>query len=147
MTPRLVESDVIRRRLRLMEESLQYLQLLSDRSADDLRTAPLERAAGERLIQVVVDLAVDINSHLVVAGGAPAPETGRDSFPAAATVGALADDLAERLAPSAGMRNLLVHRYADIRLDLLAAGVAATLEDYPEYIRQVSAYLLSRDDS
>jgi uncharacterized protein YutE (UPF0331/DUF86 family) len=49
------------------------------------------------------------------------------------------------LAPSAGLRNLLVHRYGDVRLDLLAAGVAATLDSYSDYIRQVSAYLLALD--
>src|SRR5689334_23382432 len=123
MTPRRVERDVVQRRLRLMEESLRDLQLLADRTAADLAAAPLERAAAERLIQVVVDLAVDINSHLAVATGAPAPETGRDSFHVAAKSGVIAADLAQRLAPSAGMRNLLVHRYGDLRLDLLAAGV------------------------
>jgi uncharacterized protein YutE (UPF0331/DUF86 family) len=147
MTPRPLDSDIVRQRLRLMEETLRDLRLLADHSADDLAAAPLDRAAAERLVQVVVDLAVDINSHLAVAGGAPAPETGRDSFPAAAAVGALADDLAQRLAPSAGLRNLLVHRYADIRLDLLAAGIAATLDDYPSFIRQISTYLLSTDEN
>jgi uncharacterized protein YutE (UPF0331/DUF86 family) len=147
MTPRRVESDVVRRRLRLMEESLRDLRLLADRTADDLAAAPLDRAAAERLIQVVVDLAVDVNSHFAVAAGAPAPETGRDSFRAVAEVGVLGTDLAERLGPSAGMRNLLVHRYGDIRLDLLAAGIASTLGSYPQYIQQVSGYLLSLGDS
>lgn len=145
MTPRRAEPDIVARRLRLMEESLRDLRLLADRTAADLATAPLERAAAERLVQVVVDLAVDINSHLVVAAGAPAPETGRDSFHAAAAAGVLTEDLAQLVAPSAGLRNLLVHRYADIRVDLLAAGVSATLRAYPQYVKQVSTYLLSLD--
>jgi uncharacterized protein YutE (UPF0331/DUF86 family) len=143
MRPRRAEPDIVARRLVLMEESLRDLRLLADRTAADLAAAPLERAAAERLVQVVVDLAVDINSHLVVAAGVPAPETGRDSFHAAAAVGALTADLAQRLAPSAGLRNLLVHRYGDVRLDLLAAGISATLSAYPVYIQQASAYLLS----
>lgn len=52
-------------------------------------------------------------------------------------------DLAERLAPSAGRRNLLVHRYGDIRIDLLAEGIAATLAGYPAYIESVAAYVLA----
>ena len=146
MTPRRAEPDVVSRRLRLMEESLRDLQLLADRTAADLAAAPLDRAAAERLVQVVVDLAVDVNSHLVVASGVRAPETGRESFLAAAAIGALTADLAQRLAPSAGLRNLLVHRYGDVRLDLLAGGIAATLNAYPVYIQQVSAYLLALDD-
>ena len=39
---------------------------------------------------------------------------------------------------------LLVNRYGDIRLDLLAAGIAATLHAYPTYIAQVSAYVLAQ---
>jgi len=66
--------------------------------------------------------------------------------PTAAEIGALTADLAQRLAPSAGLRNLLVHRYGDVRLDLLAGGIAATLNAYPVYIQQVSAYLLTLDD-
>ena len=57
----------------------------------------------------------------------------------------LTPDLAQRLAPSAGLRNLLVHRYGDIRLDLLATGITATLEGYPTYIAQVSAYVLAQE--
>jgi hypothetical protein len=40
MTPRVVESDVIRRRLRLMEDSLRDLRLLADQTAEDLAAAP-----------------------------------------------------------------------------------------------------------
>lgn len=145
MTPRRLDSDVVQRRLHLMEDSLADLGLLADRTADDLAAAPLDRAAAERLIQVVVDLAVDVNGHLVVVAGEPAPETGRESFLAAAEAGVLTPDVAQRLAPSAGLRNLLVHRYGDIRLDLLAAGIAATLAAYPIYISQVSAYVLAQE--
>jgi uncharacterized protein YutE (UPF0331/DUF86 family) len=145
MTPRRLDSDVVQRRLHLMEESLSVLGLLGDRTADDLAAAPLDRAAAERLIQVVVDLAVDVNSHLVVTAGVPAPETGPESFHAVAKAGVLTPDLSQRLAPSAALRNLLVHRYGDIRLDLLATGIAATLDAYPTYIAQVSAYVLAQE--
>ena len=39
---------------------------------------------------------------------------------------------------------LVNRRYGDIRLDLLAAGIAATLDAYPTYIAQVSAYVLAQ---
>lgn len=145
MRPRRIESDVVQRRLRLMEDYLRDLRLLADRTVDDLAGAPLDRAAAERLLQVVVDLAVDINGHLALAAGEPVPETGRDSFAAAATAGAITANLADVLAPSAGLRNILVHRYGDIRLDLLVAGVGAALRCYPDYIAQVSTSLLDRE--
>lgn len=53
----------------------------------------------------------------------------------------LSTELAERLAPSAGMRNLLVHRYGTVDVGLVVAGVASTLEWYPQFVTVVSRWL------
>ena len=47
-------------RLRAMREALSELEALRSISAETLGAEPLTRAAAERLIQVVVDLAVDV---------------------------------------------------------------------------------------
>jgi uncharacterized protein YutE (UPF0331/DUF86 family) len=49
--------------------------------------------------------------------------------------------LAERLAPSAGLRNVLVHRYADIRVDLVAGAIGLVLDDFAAYVRSIAAHL------
>lgn len=124
-----------------MRETLDQLAELSGATADQLDAQPLNRAAAERLLQVVVDLAVDINGHVSVAIDHVAPATGRDSFMTAAHAGAIEDSLAERLAPAAGLRNILVHRYTDIRTDLVAGAIPEVLDGFAEYIRQVAAFL------
>lgn len=48
----------------------------------------------------------------------------------ASRAGLLPADLAERLAGSAGMRNVIVHQYAELDRDLVAAAVAKTIEGY-----------------
>ena len=47
-------------------------------------------------------------------------------------------DLAERLAPSAGLRNVLVHEYAQVDLALVARGVELARTDYRAYVREVA---------
>ena len=128
-------------RLRAMREALSELEALRSISAETLGAEPLTRAAAERLIQVVVDLAVDVNGHLVTSMTGAAPHTGHDSFLAVAAIGAISEDLAERLAPSAGLRNILVHRYVDIRTDLVAGAIPTVLDGFADYVRQTADWL------
>lgn len=94
-----------------------------------------------RLIQVVVDLAVDINGNVVTSVTGAAPHTGHASFLAMAGVGSIPEDLAERLAPSAGLRSVLVHRYADIRIDLVADAIPTVLDGFGQYVSEVADWL------
>lgn len=126
----------------MIEEALESLRALADVDEAKLRAEPLTRAAAERLIQVVVDLAFDVNGHLAAALLGRAPETGRQSFLDLATLGILDVSLAEALAPSAGLRNVLVHHYVDVRTDLVAASIGSVLELFPEYVRAVARHLL-----
>ncbi len=141
MVPDPVDHDQLGRRLRLMRQTLDELSALRTVDADRLAAEPLTRAAAERLLQVLSDLAVDVNGHLVVALTGRAPTTGRSSYLDAAGAGVLSPSLADRLAPVAGLRNLLVHRYADIRVDLVAAAVPRALDDFADYVREVAGFL------
>lgn len=145
MTPAQPDREVLGRRLRLLREALDDLGHLRGVPVERLRDEAITRAAAERLIQVVVDLAVDVNAHLAVTSLGRAPTTGRESFLLAAEVGAIDRDLAQRLAPAAGLRNLLVHRYADLRVELVADAVDSVLDGFAVYTRQVAAHLEACD--
>lgn len=144
MSPRRLDAAVVLGRLRLIGETLDQLRQLEHADVDLFTARPLDRAAAERLLQVLVDLAIDVNAHVVVASGGESPETGRESFIALGMVGALDVEFAATLAPSAGMRNILVHRYFDIRLNEVVKGVQFALEHFPNYVSAVAAYLDSQ---
>ena len=73
------------------------------------------------------------------------PAEYRASFFAAAETGALPPDLAKRLAPSAGLRNILVYQYAEADLSIIATAVDRALVDYGEYVRTVARWLRELD--
>ncbi len=50
-------------------------------------------------------------------------------------------ELAQRLAPSAGLRNVLVHEYAQVDLALVARGVELARSDSRAYVREVARAL------
>lgn len=141
MTPAGLDRQVVARRLRLLRETLDDLRPLGQLDAEALRGDPIRRAAVERFIQVLVDLAADINAHVVVAHLGAAPVTTAESFRQAAVVGMLPVALAEQLVLTAGLRNLLVHRYSDIDMTLLAGSAGKVLDAFAAYVGHVARWL------
>ncbi len=144
MTPRRSDPDVITRRLALIRSTLVDLEGMGEITIERLELEPITRAAVERFLQVLVDLAIDVNGHLLVSAGQPSPATARDSFLGLAKIGAISPALAEAIAPAASLRNLLVHRYADINLRLLADAVPTMLELTPKWLEAVATALVER---
>jgi uncharacterized protein YutE (UPF0331/DUF86 family) len=124
-----------------MRGALDSLDGLKTLDATRLAAEPLTRAAMERLVQVVVDLAVEVNAHVAVAAQAPAPTSARASFRAAATAGAIGDDLATELEGAAGLRNLLVHQYVDIDVGLLADALPSMVDGFGRYVTTVAGFV------
>lgn len=144
MTPARLDRDVVGRRLRALTDALEVLAELRGVTPRRLADQPLTRAAAERLLQVAVDLAIDVNAHVSVALLGRAPSTGRESFALMAEAGALEPALADRLAPAAGLQNVLVHRYVDIRTDLVADAVSQILDQFPGYVATMAAFVEGR---
>lgn len=141
MTPKSLDADVVRSRLALMLETLGELEALRGRTAEHLAARPLERAAAERLVQVMIDVAIGINAHIVAALAGRAPETGRQSFEQLGELHVIDGDRATRLAPASGLRNILVHRYGDIRLDLVAGAIETCLVEFDGYVHEIASWL------
>lgn len=146
MNPRRPDIAVVERRLRALTDALDDLQRLRDIDAAGFRADPIARAAAERLLQVSVDLAVDINAHLATSALGRAPTTGRESFVAIAEAGIVSRELADLLAPAAGLRNVLVHRYVDIDVQLVTRAVEDILDLMPRYVGEVATFLRSSAD-
>lgn len=139
-----LNAESIQRRLVAIDERLDEFRQLGEVTIDRLDEDWLVRAAVERVLTQLVELAAQINTHVVTASGRTPPADYRESFAAAAKIGALSSDLAGRLAPSAGLRNILVHQYLDADLGIVATSVAEAIADYSAYVREVASWLNER---
>lgn len=129
--------NVMRRKLEALRDSVERIEsrcpatldeLLSDRDAQDVLVLNLTRA---------VQLCVDIGMHLLSDAGRPVPDTMADVFRRLADADMLTADLAMRLRPAVGFRNLAVHRYDDIDWSLVHRIRTDRLIDFAEFARQV----------
>jgi uncharacterized protein YutE (UPF0331/DUF86 family) len=137
----MVRPEVVRRKLSQLHGYLGELGGNRDVSLDEYLRPGGPRREVERLIQLVVEVAVDINVHVATELEEGPPPDYRSSFHAAARHGLIGMGLAERLAPAAGLRNVLVHEYLDIDLDLVADAVPMALRGYRRYVQQIARYL------
>lgn len=90
--------------------------------------------------------AIDVNEHLVseLATGREEKATRltyRDTFLKLADFGVYPRDFAERIARSAGLRNILVHDYNDIDRNIVHSSIRSCLVDNQQYVDYVTAFL------
>jgi uncharacterized protein YutE (UPF0331/DUF86 family) len=72
------------------------------------------RLKTERALQLAVQICIDIGAHLIAELGLEQPDDYRGVFAVLARSGLIDSGLAARLGDAAGLRNLLVHGYADV---------------------------------
>lgn len=144
MTPRRFDPDVVDRRLADVRLAVQRLEELGELDAEQLDADWRLRATVERVITVLIEAAVKLNTHVATSVLSQAPADYRSSFADAARAGAIDAELADLLAPSAGLRNVLVHGYDEVDLQALAAGTGMAVSMFPRYVEQMAAFTRDR---
>jgi len=110
---------------RVREEYAGDPASLDDLTRQDSIVLNLQRAA-----QAAIDLAM----HLVRRGGLGLPQESREAFFLLARGAGLPADLANRLGRMVGFRNVAVHDYQAIRLEVVRAIVEERLGDFEAFV-------------
>lgn len=136
-----IEEGIVRRKLAVMIENLKALEPIKDIAREEYIDDLYKRKATERLLQELIEAAVDINTHIIVQTGNTVPDDYYESFMKAGELKIISADLAEKLAPSAGLRNRLVHEYDMLEHSLVLDAVRMAEDLYPIYVREIEDYI------
>jgi len=136
-----LEKEIIRRKMATIVENLKALEPIGNMTLNEYIQGLYERKATERLLQELIEAAIDINTYIVVQTGSKVPDDYYESFIKLGEINVISLDLAEKLAPSAGLRNRLVHEYDTLEHSMVLDAVRRTQELYPNYIEQIENYL------
>jgi uncharacterized protein YutE (UPF0331/DUF86 family) len=137
-------ADVVRRKLAVIARNLLDLAAIEPLSVEEYRADRFRLKGTERLLQELIEAAVDANLHLLRAAGEPTPPDYFQSFIALGRLGVIPLPLAERLAPAAGLRNRLVHEYEEIDDRIVLAAIGEARREFAAYVAAVEQYLSSR---
>jgi len=137
-----IEPTVVLSRLKFMADYLQELKRFNSMSLEDYLSSFDQKTISERIMELIGQAAIDINEHILTRDKNIQPLSNKDSFIKAGQYGIITPELATDLAMSAGLRNILAHKYLEINYVELFNGIQAALNQYPLYIQQVTEYLI-----
>lgn len=136
-----IEKEILRRKLAVIVENLKALEPIKGMAKEEYINDIYKRKATERLLQELIEAAIDINTHIIVQAGHTAPDDYYESFIKAGELKIISADLAERLAPSAGLRNRLVHEYDLLEHSMVLDAVKMAEEQYLKYVKEIEDYI------
>jgi len=136
-----LDKAYVRRKLASLIQYLDEIAPLTRLTLAEYQVDFVRRHATEKLIELIVELASDINRHLVEAAGKATPETYYNSFEEAARLKVISAALASRLGATTGLRNRLVHGYEDVDDRLVHQALKPLVRDYRKYVASIEDYL------
>lgn len=139
MTP--LDADLVRRKLARIGRNLELLRAIEGLELADYQRDPFRLKGTERLLQETVESAVDVNLHILRDHKQASAPDYRTSFLELGRIGVLPLELAELLAPAAGLRNRLVHEYEEIDDAIVLRAIADARLHFGRYVAEVEQHL------
>lgn len=122
----------------------KYVDLLKNykyASVKDLEEDPTLRGAVERYLQVAIECCLDIGEMIISVKGFKKPESYREVIEILGKEGVLPKEFANKFAPAASFRNILVHAYAEVDVEKLYEFLQENVEDFEIFAKYIAEYL------
>jgi uncharacterized protein YutE (UPF0331/DUF86 family) len=113
----MTDAELVAKKLAFIETCVRELRTLArpERIAEDVR----EQRFIEHTLQLAIQAALDVASHIVSDERLGEPDTNRDVFRLLERAGIVRVDLGGRLEQLAGFRNIVVHLYQEVDLGIV----------------------------
>jgi uncharacterized protein YutE (UPF0331/DUF86 family) len=137
-----LNKDVIFLKMKNMAQYLGELEPLVSVGIIEYQKDYVKRHAVEKLVELIVEIASDINRAIIEAEQSQQPATSYFStFTQLGELKILSKGLSDRLASTTGLRNRLVHHYEDIEHKIVYHSAGKMLKDYHQYFQLIEKYL------
>ena len=110
-------------------ETLSFHQYVQDK---------IKRRAIERLLQLVVEVACDINNFILSKKGIVA-ESYHDSFLKMGEAEIVERPVALKLAKTTGLRNRIIHEYGEYKDEVVYKNISIFIEFYGKYLKTLAS--------
>ena len=131
----MTDADLVRKRLAFIETCLCELAEIadSDRVEHDVR----ERRFVEHTLQIAIQAALDIASHVVASDRLGEPSSNQELFEMLERAGWVSPVLGSELRKMAGFRNILVHGYLAVDPAIVRDVVENRLQDIEAFVASI----------
>ncbi len=113
-------ADIIKRKLKELEQNLIYLKQVSyDINSEKLKSDMIRYWGIERGIQISIECIIDIANIIISVSDKEKPDTYREVMLLMAEIGVASDTFSKKLANMVGFRNILVHDYIKVDQEII----------------------------
>ena len=140
----LIDPEIVQKRLEKLDQYVGLLKKLSKQPLNRFISDPFVRGNVERYLQLAIQVCLDIGNHILADIKSKAPEEFRDIFILLGENKIIPDEFAKKIAPMAGLRNILVHDYLEVDSNKIYDILQKDLSDFREFAKYVSIYVFGK---
>jgi len=141
----MIDRDLIESKFDIIEKNLKFLEKFKEKSAEDLEKDYRDLQAVKFSLFEICEACIDIANHIIAAKGLERVEEYAKMFEVLAENKIITKELGKRLARMAKFRNLLVHRYAEIRTEELVKIIRDDLTDVLNFMKEIEKVIKKGD--
>ena len=134
-----MKNDVILNKISVIERCKKRILDVYDQKPENLKDYTKQDSIILN-IQRACEACIDLAMHIVAQERLGLPQTSRDAFDMLESSSIIDEEIAKRLKAMVGFRNIAVHDYQTINLNILEQIVEKHLEDFTDFTKQILKY-------
>ena len=134
-----MKNDVVLNKISVIERCKKRVLDVYDQKPENLKDYTKQDSIILN-IQRACEACIDLAMHIVAQERLGLPQTSRDAFDILESSSIIDEEIAKRLKAMVGFRNIAVHDYQTINLNILEQIVEKHLEDFTDFTKQILKY-------
>ena len=140
----MVNKKFVKQKIELIQKELVNLEKMSKFSFQEIVSDFKKQATIERLLERIINRAIDINQHLIAelsTGEMESPKDYTETFLRLADLEICPKEFIENISKSVSTRNVLTHDYDDVDYSKIYSSIIDCLKDYHQYCGYILKFL------
>ena len=135
-----IDKNLIQEKLQKISEYIKRIEGMDFSENQFLENVDYQDLLTFRL-QQVVEIAIDIATHIISTLELEKPETARSSFEVLAKHKIISDDLSKKMMLAVSFRNIVVHKYEDFDFNQVFRDYKIDIDNLKVFIGEIIKYL------
>ena len=137
----MINKDLVINKMADTQKYLEELMPILQHDSREIIDDNLKLRSVERLFQLIVDTTIDINMYIITESDISVPDDYQSTFMVMGEHNIVPMDFAQAIAPSVGLRNLIVHKYGKVDIKRMIDDVKNNIGQYKDYLRHISEFV------
>lgn len=136
----MVDQKLISRKLVLLAQAKKELVNYNIKSFDGFKKNHRDQKAVQKTLQEMVEMCMDIGKHIIADEGFRVPEDSKDIFAVLSENEIVSKATAAMMQSMVGFRNIIVHLYEKIDLEIVYGVYKRHLADFEKFSDEINAH-------